>query len=350
MGYERGLSAVYLEDSDRVAQIEYIYHTDFIKKVSGIDPFDAPREALARTYDKLNLDMVFFTLQSYDPYSQSRETGSKFITTEHWSRLFPSSWRVSFPVNSVEDVLSYEPSEELGERSPGEIVDFFSSEHSEVQRLFKSQVVPGGYYCTTFMWFVMTFGLEWTIKAAGRDPKRFENLLNKFAQISLRDFEAWAQCDIKVFISHDDICMTEGPIFSRKWFRRYLFPWYKRLWNVLHNRGIKVLFCSDGNITPIVDDLAEAGADGFIIEPCCDLEYIAEKYGDNKVIIGNIDIKTLTFKSRKEVVEEVKRCLSTAGAYPGFFLNVTGSIPDNVPIGNLETYFAACKKYGKRRP
>jgi len=119
---------------------------------------------------------------------------------------------------------------------------------------------------------------------------------------------------------------------------------------VLKDRGIRVLFCSDGNIDRVVDDVAEAGADGFIIEPWCNLNPIVEKYGEEKVIIGNADLKVLTFKVPEDVAAEVKRCASTAGHSPGYFFNVTGSIPDNVPIENLEAYFSACRKYGRRRP
>ncbi|HIE18778.1 TPA: hypothetical protein EYP75_03530, partial [Candidatus Bathyarchaeota archaeon] len=187
-----------------------------------------------------------------------------------------------------------------------------------------------------------------TLRAAYRDPKRFERLLNKFAEISLRDLRAWAQCDIKAFISHDDICMTEGPMLSPAWLRRYVFPWYKRLWNELRSKGIKVLFCSDGNITKIVDDVAKAGADGFIMEPSCDLKLIAEKYGNEKILMGNVDLKALTFGDEEDVHDEVMRCLNTAGHFPGYFINVTGSIPDNVPLRNLEYYFKIFNKYGRR--
>ena len=351
MCYERGLSAMYLEESDRVAQIEYISHTGLISKLYGEDPFRYPREASAKAYEKLDIDMIWWTLQSYDPYTRAREKGEAFrVRTDSWSNLFPSTWRTTFSINSVEDVLNYEPEEEVdltGDRFD-DVVDYFAREHEKTQDLFKTQLVPGGYYCTTFMWPVMTFGLEWTLKAAGRDPKRFENLLNKFAEISLRDFKAWAQCDIKAFISHDDICMTEGPMVSPKWLRRYVFPWYKKLWHELRRKGIRVLFCSDGNITPIVDDLAEAGADGFIMEPSCDLKLITEKYGDDKVLMGNVDLKVLTFGDEETIFNEVMRCLRTSGHCPGYFINVTGSIPDNVPLQNLEFYFKTFRKYGCR--
>jgi hypothetical protein len=44
MCYDRGLSAIYLEESDRIAQIEYMMHTELISKLCGGDPFRAPSE------------------------------------------------------------------------------------------------------------------------------------------------------------------------------------------------------------------------------------------------------------------------------------------------------------------
>ncbi|MEM2674004.1 MAG: uroporphyrinogen decarboxylase family protein, partial [Candidatus Bathyarchaeia archaeon] len=178
------------------------------------------------------------------------------------------------------------------------------------------------------------------------NPKRFERLLERFGRLSLLEAKAWSKTNIKAFISHDDICSTRGPFFPVNWMRRYLFPWYNRIWRELKSKGIIVLFCTDGDITLIVDDIAEAGADGFIIEECSNLNSIAEKHGNDKVIIGGIDIGKLTYGTTNDVINEVKRCLKTAGSCPGYFINVSGSIPDNVPIMNLETYFKAVKKYG----
>lgn len=121
------------------------------------------------------------------------------------------------------------------------------------------------------------------------------------------------------------------------------------MWSELRSKGIKVLFCTDGDVTPIVNDIVEDGAEGFIIEECCNLEHIAEKYGNSHVIIGGVDMSVLTYGGISSVVKEVERCLRAAGSYLGYFLNVSGSMPDNIPIINLETYFEAANKY-RRRP
>jgi len=347
MCYERGLSAIYLEDTKRVAQIEYIMHTGLIGECAGFDPFRDPEKALARTYEVLDTDFVFHTQHSVDIHGvDGKRRENDFVTKENWSKLYPSTWRIRNAVSSEEDVLNFEPS--AGDLTTEQVMGAFQETHSKYQGLYSGQVVPGGYYCTTFMWCVMHFGLEWTIKAAARDPRRFEKLLDRFGEISMRDFRAWSMCDIKAFISHDDICMTEGPIMNPAWLRRYVFPWYGKLWQVLRSKGIRVIFCSDGNIDKIIDDVASVGADGFIMEPSCDLEGAVREYGDEKVIMGNVDLRALTFGGRGDVIREVSRCLRTAGHCPGYFINVTGSIPDNVPLENLWTYFNAFRKLGMR--
>jgi hypothetical protein len=137
--YKRGLSAVYLEEHDRVAQIEYIAHTGLISKLCGEDPFRSPDEALAKTYEKLDMDMIFWTLQSYSPYDRAKEKGDVFsVRTDSWSNLFPSTWRATFPINSVEDVLDYEPGREvdLDDDRFDYVVDYFTREHKKTQDLF----------------------------------------------------------------------------------------------------------------------------------------------------------------------------------------------------------------------
>ncbi|MEM2931068.1 MAG: uroporphyrinogen decarboxylase family protein [Thermoproteota archaeon] len=349
MCYERGLATVRLEETDRVAQVEFLSHTGFVSKVSGIDPLKQPDEALRRTYDALDLDMVWATWDPLHPWEILRRSGGSFETrADSWSAAYPTTWRTVFNVSSVEDMLEFNPLEEWRIPSRGELVEFFRREHSAKQGFYRSQLVPGGKYQTCFMWLIMMFGLEWTVKAAYRDPKRFEKLLERFHRISKLEFEAWAETDIKVFISHDDICSTRGPFFPPEWLRRHVFPRYEKLWSILKSKGIRVLFCSDGDVTPIVDDIARAGADGFILEECSDLSCIVEKHGSKKIIVGGVDIGVLTYGSVEDVVNEVKRCLRIAGECPGYFINVSGSIPDNVPIENLEAYFEACRKYGRR--
>ncbi len=347
MSKERALKAINLERTDRVPQIEYIFHTEYVKKISGVDPYEAPEKALAETYRKIDLDLIWYTYGGIIPETE-KEVSHYEKTEWGWQG---STWRMSFPFKTVEEVLSYDPLKEQKKMSFARVKQLFAEDYGRVKEAYGNYVlVPGGYYTTLFMWPIMIFGLELFALAAASDPKRFAKVLEGFAEVSIRDITAWAQVDddMRVFISHDDLAMSKGPLFNPDWLREYIFPWYPKIWRPLKDKGIKVLFCSDGNFTPLVDDLAEAGVDGFILEPTVDLKYIADNYGDSKVIIGNISTRVLTIGTEEEVIAEVKRCVDIAGHCPGFFFNATGGITHDIPLQNLETYITACHKYGRR--
>ncbi|MEM2740411.1 MAG: uroporphyrinogen decarboxylase family protein [Candidatus Bathyarchaeia archaeon] len=344
MGYDRALSTLYLEDCDRVGQVEFISHTDFIAKVSGLNPIQYPEEARARAYDRLDLDMIWFT---YTPLEDSIGRWYRGMERrgDSWSQAYPTEWRI-LSVSSLDEIYDFDPFEAWDILGIDGFIEDFERVYSRVRSIYKGQLVPGGTYHTCLMWLIKMFGLDWTVRAAYTDPRSFEKLLDKFGRLSLLEARAWSKIGIEAFISHDDICYTRGPFFPISWMRRYLFPWYKRIWSELRSKNIIVLFCSDGDITSIVDDIVYAGADGFIVEECSDLNVIAGRYGGDRVIVGGVDIGILTYGTIDDVVREVKRCLRVAGPYPGYFINISGSIPDNVPIVNLEAYFRAARKYG----
>ncbi|MEM1507377.1 MAG: uroporphyrinogen decarboxylase family protein [Candidatus Bathyarchaeia archaeon] len=327
--------------------MEFLNHTEFIAKISGLNPLEKPREAQSLAFAKLDLDMTWFTYTPLEDFIAKRYKSIE-VRKDSWSQAYPTEWRKTIEVKSINEVLDFDPFSEWNIPSQEDLAEHFREVHREYQSTYRSQLVPGGTYHTCLMWLIKMFGLNYVVKAAYMDPKGFEKLLGRFGNLSLLEAKAWSQTDIKAFISHDDICSTRGPFFPMNWMRRYIFPWYNRVWSELKSKGIVVLFCTDGDMTPIMDDISEAGADGFIIEECSNLSLIAEKYGNDKVIVGGVDIGRLTYGTVSDVVIEVKRCLKIAGSYPGYFINVSGSIPDNVPLTNLEAYFKAVKKYGRK--
>jgi uroporphyrinogen-III decarboxylase len=116
----------------------------------------------------------------------------------------------------------------------------------------------------------------------------------------------------------------------------------------LQEAGVRILYCCDGDFTAFIDDLAEAGCDGFLFEPYTSLERIVERYGQTKVIIGNVDTRILTFGDADKIRAEVKRCADLGRDCPGYFFAVGNHIPYNVPVASIECYLEAIHKMGKR--
>ena len=349
MSYQRASKAIKLEQTDRIPSLEVLDHPGLIKKLSRLDPYTYPREAAAQAYRKLDIDMIWSLPKEATKLRSGQTCFSEngTIAQAAWG-LTPTQVQIKYPFSSPEDVLSYDPILEEKDHQTGMKYTNLEDHTYDQKLLGKDAMVPGWFYNTLFMWPVMTFGWEMFMQVATLYPESFALLLDKFATVSMEYFERWGSSSIEAVISHDDIAMSSGPIFNPEWYRKYIFPWYERLWDLLKKRGKKVIFCSDGNITSLLGELCAVGADGFIIEPVVDLKYVARKNGKEKIIIGGIDTKVLTFGSPDDVKKEVKRITEIFKECPGYFYMAAGSLPGNIPLENLLTYFDTCKDVGSR--
>jgi uroporphyrinogen-III decarboxylase len=145
-------------------------------------------------------------------------------------------------------------------------------------------------------------------------------------------YDAIAEADVPVVMIHDDIVWTEGAFIHPDWYREYVFPNYKRYFRPIVDSGKKILYTSDGNYTEFVDDIAECGVHGFVLEPLTDMAYIAEKYGQSHVFVGNADTRVLLSGDRTAIRTEVERCMDLGKQCPGFFMAVGNHIPPNTPV------------------
>ncbi len=189
--------------------------------------------------------------------------------------------------------------------------------------------------------FITMFGWDMLLLAAGTDLEAFGKLANRYADWLLPRWHALAECDSPIVLCHDDMVWTSGPVFNPSFYREVIFPNYARYWAPVLEAGKKLVFCSDGNYTMFVDDIARAGAQGFIMEPLTDMGYIAENYGDTHFFIGNADTRILLSGTKEAIRAEVARCMDIGKDCPGFFMAVGNHIPSNTPIKNA-LYYNQC--------
>jgi len=346
MSYERGWAALNLKMPSTIPHTEYCSHPKLVKYITGLDPGDKEKgtEAWRRFYRLTDYDLLWVSNDGPDWKGRTTCMGHA-VFQEDGSDYNPN---IHCPFEDPQEVLDFDPVAEYGVPDVEERARYFEEFYQKGQGENPTLVFPGGYYKTIFSACIHAFGWEMFLSSAPLDEERFDKVLEGFFQISLANYKAWARTSIKAFICHDDIVWTSGPVFHPNWYRKHIFPRYKRLWSVLKKEGIKVLFCSDGNFDEFVDDLVDAGADGFIFEPLTSLERIAEKYGKTRVIIGNIDTRILSFGTREEIFKEVKRCVDAGKNCPGYFFAVGNHIPHNVPLKNALYYLDLIKKFPRR--
>jgi len=349
MSYQRGLDALRLQMPDRIPHTEYVSHFELVRHLTGLDPAKPEErdEAWRRFYIETDYDLLWNSDDGPAPWRQRGRT----TDMGHAEWLEDGSDRrdtVYCPFHTVEEVLAFDAVEEYGLPDFDDLVRYYEDAYQRGQSRHSELVFPGGYYKTLVSGCIEAFGWEMFLAAVGADPEGFDNVLEGIYRLSEHHFRAWAKTSIECFICHDDMVWSQGAIFRPAWYRKHIFPRYERLWHILHDAGKTVLFCSDGDFTEFADDLAAAGADGFIFEPLTSLEYIVERYGQSKVIIGNIDTRILTFGSREGIHAEVKRCADLGRDCPGYFFAVGNHIPPNVPLENALYYLDCITRLGKR--
>lgn len=342
MSYERGWDALNLRMPATIPHTEYCSHPELVQAITGLDPrVKKQSDAAWRVfYQMTDYDLLWFNNDG--PEWQGRVTSMGHAEFEEGGTDYDPT--IYCPFKDPEEVLSFDPVKEFGLPDIKARTKYFEEIHQKKQKDNPTMVVPGGYYKTLFSACIHVFGWEMFLSAAPLDYQSFGRVLDGFFEISLANFKAWAATNIKVFICHDDIVWTSGAVFHPNWYRKYIFPKYHQLWKILHEKDIIVLYCADGNYTQFIDDIVSAGADGFIFEPGTNLKYIVGKYGQTKVIIGNIDTRILTFGSKEDITAEVKRCYESAKNCPGYFFAVGNHIPHNVPIANALHYLNLIKK------
>jgi hypothetical protein len=89
-----------------------------------------------------------------------------------------------------------------------------------------------------------------------------------------------------------------------------------------------------------VDDLAEAGADGFIFEPVVDFDMMSAKFGSSHCLIGScVDCRDMTFGRRDKVLADIRKTFECLKRCRGAIVAVGNHLPANVPGEMLDFYF-----------
>ncbi len=134
-----------------------------------------------------------------------------------------------------------------------------------------------------------------------------------------------------------DIAHKEGPLVSPEFLSEHYFPRVKRIADAYHEQGLKVCYHSEGNLWPVLDDLASTGIDG--LNPCephshMDVKDIREKY-PALVLWGGVDNSYMLIYDPPEKVRNRVEELKEFGRCGGLLIGSTGQIHPACKLKNL---------------
>ncbi|MBW1817631.1 MAG: hypothetical protein JRJ60_10780 [Deltaproteobacteria bacterium] len=155
---------------------------------------------------------------------------------------------------------------------------------------------------------------------------------------------------LDVLIIEDDIADKNFPLISPDQFREFINPYNRRLVGMAHEKGLKVIRHSDGNLWPLLDILLETGYDGLNpLEPQADMDLkrVKDYCGDRLCLLGNIDcIDLLPEGTTDDVKAAVKQAIRDAGRGGGLIICSSNSLHPGVKPENCRAMFEAVHEYG----
>ena len=213
------------------------------------------------------------------------------------------------------------------------------------------KVVLGALWSCHFQDACAAFGLETAFMKMIECPEVYEAVDKKIVDFYLKAnkifFEA-TKGKLHAILIGNDLGSQRGPMLSPNMVREFVIPGAKKLIDLAHSYGIKVIYHSCGSIVEVIPDLIAAGVD--VIHPIqakavgMDPENLKEKFGNQTAFCGGVDTQDLLVNGSPEDVAAKVHQLRTI--FPtGLIVSPSHeAIQPDVPPRNIKALFTEATK------
>ena len=147
-------------------------------------------------------------------------------------------------------------------------------------------------------------------------------------------------CDLAMVYS--DVAFKGRLMFSREMFNEMgFFDDVAAICAQCHEKGLRLIFHSDGYIMDIVPDLVAAGIDGLNpIEKAAGMDvYELRRLYPELTLVGGVDVThLLPFGTPDEVRAETRRIINETGSEGRLLIGSSTELDDTVPLENYLTF------------
>lgn len=206
----------------------------------------------------------------------------------------------------------------------------------EIYRAEGVYAAPSGYFgiwerCNGMLGFA-----ENTMYMAG-EPEITLAMFERITEYKIRLAHELLKLDLPLYHHGDDLGFQTSTFFSEEMFKEMLLPYLKKLFKVYKDAGKKIAYHSCGNITKMIPSLIEAGVDVLEpVQPCMDLAYLKDAFGDDLIFWGGIDTQTvLPHGTPEQVREHARHVIRTLGKGGGLIIGPSQEIMSDVPVENI---------------
>jgi hypothetical protein len=350
---ERVEKTLNMQPVDRVALYDLVQNIPFIEYYTGETVTPANAHDLCCKAISCTLDMTRAPGAIAEPRTYEKDG---FVFKQEWW----TTWLMDRPFNTVEGLREFVKHniDEVNDWHPGE--EWNSWTFKEYQEDFRGDFLHmqeklGG---TVQMFGHSGVGLDTAMNMAGielfcylyqDDPELVSSWIEAFNQHETKRIHSIADPTLSpVVLSYNDLADKHSTLFSPAFLRKEFIPRLRKNVEAWHSHGLKVIFHSDGNLWPILDDLVAAGVDGINpLEPIAgmDVARVRELFPD-LVLAGGIDCsQLLAYGSVEEVKAEVRRVIDATREHGGYFLGSSTELHPGCRLENTVAMIETAKAY-----
>jgi uroporphyrinogen decarboxylase len=182
------------------------------------------------------------------------------------------------------------------------------------------------------------------------DPQGLKNEADAKVDEAIRAAEKLKQSGcMDGFALCSDYCFNNGPFLSPRLFSKFIAPYLTRLIQAYREMGFYVIKHTDGNIMPILDQLAAAGPHALhSLDPqgCVDIAVVKSLVGDKLCLIGNVDCGLLDNGTDEQVVESVRYALQNGMPGYGYVFSTSNCVYTGMRLERYELMLDIWKREG----
>ena len=175
-------------------------------------------------------------------------------------------------------------------------------------------------------------------------------LMDRFTDFYVEYFDRMLSCaggKIDILRIADDLAMQDRLMISPEHFDEFFAPRLKKLIDVAHSHGVKVMYHSCGAVAGLIEKLIDLGID--ILDPIqvtaagMDPSYLKSTFGNRLCLHGAIDTQhLLPTGSPRDVTAAVRHMIGELGP-GGFIMSPSHVLQTDVPTANVRALYEAAR-------
>jgi len=241
-----------------------------------------------------------------------------------------------YPVKNMDDWLKIKPWYQFSEERLAGNWREVAEEHRRNDKVV-TVGIPGGFDEPRQL-----MGEEELCLAYYEQPELIHDILETIGDMAFRVLEkVSAEVRVDMLYVHEDMAGKTGPLVGSTQIREFVLPYYRKVWDLLHDRGTRLFDQdSDGDMNPLIDVFLDAGVNCMHpMEPAANMDIvkIREKYGKRLAFYGGID-KHVLRRPKEEILKELEYKIPPMVKTGGCVLALDHRVPNGTPLENYRFY------------